>query len=243
MATTGRPATTSRRSISGTWAGSTGNPASLWRYPPRAAATGYVEVIGGQQAVLAQARSYADAGDLRFAAELLKHAVFADPGDAATRDALAGIYERLGFGAENATWRSFYLTGALELRHGAKPPPVADLGAGMAGALTIEQLFDTLAIRVDGPRAAAESLAIDWHFTDTGTTVRLALSNGALIQTENPATKVAADLTLTLTKPQLLGLLAGRGLDGIENAGDPSALSKLIGLLDTPDPAFPIITP
>ena len=220
-----------------------GNPCSLWQHPPQAAATRYVEVIGGQQAVLAKANSYADAGDLRFAAELLKHAVFADPGDAAARDALAGVYQRLGFGAENATWRSFYLTGALELRHGVKPPPVGDLGAGMAGALTIEQLFDSLAIRVDGPRAATESLVIEWHFTDTGVTVRLALSNGALIQTQNPRTQAAADLTLTLTKPQLLGVLAGRGLDGIEHTGEPAALSKLMGLLDTPDPAFPVITP
>ena len=220
-----------------------GNPSSLWQHPPQAAAARYVEVIGGQQAVLAQAMSYADAGDLRFAAELLKHAVFADPDDAAARDTLAGVYQRLGFGAENATWRSFYLTGALELRHGVKPPPVGDLGAGMAGALTIEQLFDSLAIRVDGPRAATESLVIEWHFTDTGVTVRLALSNGALIQTQNPRTQAAADLTLTLTKPQLLGLLAGHGLDGIEHTGEPAALSKLMGLLDTPDPAFPVITP
>jgi alkyl sulfatase BDS1-like metallo-beta-lactamase superfamily hydrolase len=220
-----------------------GNPSSLWQHPPQAAATRYVEVIGGQQAVLAKAKSYADAGDLRFAAELLKHAVFADPGDATARDALAGVYQRLGFGAENATWRSFYLTGALELRRGVKPPPVGDLGAGMAGALTIQQLFDSLAIRIDGPRAATESLVIDWHFTDTGTMIRLALSNGALIQTPNPRTQAAADLTLTLTKPQLLGLLAGHGLDGIEHTGKPAVLSKLMGLLDTPDPAFPIITP
>jgi alkyl sulfatase BDS1-like metallo-beta-lactamase superfamily hydrolase len=69
------------------------------------------------------------------------------------------------------------------------------------------------------------------------------LSNGALIQTENPRSQAAADLTLTLTKPQLLGLLAGHGLDGIEHTGELAALSKLMGLLDTPDPAFPIITP
>lgn len=55
--------------------------------------------------------------------------------------------------------------------------------------------------------------------------------------------RAAADLTLTLTKAQLLGLLAGHGLDGIEHTGDPAALSKLMALLDTPDPAFPIITP
>jgi len=62
-----------------------GYPASLWQYPPQAAATGYVEVIGGQQAVLDKSRPTPTAGDLRFAAELLNHAVFADPGDTAAR--------------------------------------------------------------------------------------------------------------------------------------------------------------
>jgi alkyl sulfatase BDS1-like metallo-beta-lactamase superfamily hydrolase len=163
------------------------------------------------------------------------------PGDTAAREALADIYQRLGYGAENATWRSFYLTGALELREGVKPPAVGDLSAGMAGALTIEQPFDAVAIRVDGPRAATEQLIIDWHFTGTGTDVRLTLSNGALIQTTNPKTPAAADLTLT--KPQLLGLLAGHGIEGIHQKGDPAPLSRLLALLDTPDPAFPIVTP
>jgi len=73
--------------------------------------------------------------------------------------------------------------------------------------------------------------------------VRLALSNGALIQTENPKSLAEADLTLTLTKTQLFRLLARPSLEGIEHTGDPAALAKLIGLLDTPDPAFPIVTP
>ena len=43
-------------------------------------------------------------------------------------------------------------------------------------------------------------------------------------------------LTLTLTKPQLLGMLAGNGLEGIQTNGDPGALHQLLGLLDTPIP-------
>ena len=191
-----------------------------------------------------KARAYADAGDLRFAAELLKHAVFADPDDRAARSALADVYERLGYGAENATWRSFYLSGTQELRRGVLPPAVGDLSAGMAGALTIGQWFDSVAIRVNGPRAAAAgSLVIDCQFTDAKTTVRLALSNGALIPTENPRSQASADLTLTLTKAQLPGVLAGHGLDGIEHTGDPAVLGRLTALLDTADPAFPIVTP
>ena len=63
------------------------------------------------------------------------------------RERTHAFYERLGFGAENATWRSFYLAGAEELRSGVQPLTISDLGAGMAAALTVEQLFDTLAIR------------------------------------------------------------------------------------------------
>ncbi len=220
-----------------------GNPSSLWQHPPRAAAVRYVDVIGGRQAVVDKARAYARDGDLRFAAELLKHAVFADPDDAAARSELAEVYQQLGYGAENATWRSFYLTGAHELRHGARRPPIADIGPGMARALTVEQLFDSVAVRVDGPRAAGTAFVIDWRFTDLGTTVRLALSNGALIQTENPRPGPDADLALGLAKEQLLGLLSGGGLSGIEHEGDPAVLSTLLGLLDTPDPAFPIVPP
>ena len=220
-----------------------GNPSSLWQHPPTAKATRYVEVIGGQQAVREKAKKFADAGDLRFAAELLGHAVFADPTDAAAKNALAEVYQRLGYGAENGTWRNFYLTGALELREGDKPPAIGDLGAGMASALTVEQLLDTIAIRIDGPRAAKESMVIEFHFTDSDTTLRLTLSNGALIQTENPRSAATADLTLTLTKAQLLGLLGGHGLAGIEHVGNPGILGRLLALLDTPDAAFSIVTP
>ena len=73
--------------------------------------------------------------------------------------------------------------------------------------------------------------------------MRRALSNGALIQTENPHTPAAADLTLTLTKPQLLGVLAGHGLAGIKYTLITAMLGRVIALLDTPDPAFPIVTP
>jgi alkyl sulfatase BDS1-like metallo-beta-lactamase superfamily hydrolase len=220
-----------------------GNPTSLWQHPPQAAATRYVQAFGGVAEVIEKARGFAESGDLRFAAELLKHAVFASPDHAEANQALGDVYQRLGFGAENALWRNFYLTGQKELRDGITPPPLADIGAEMASALTVEQLLGTLAIRVDGPRAAAESLVIVWTFTDIGMTLRTALSNGALIQTKDPRTSVKPDLELTLTKTQLLSLLAGRGLDGIEYTGDPATIQRLMGLLDIPDPAFPIVTP
>lgn len=219
-----------------------GHPSSLWQHPPTALAQRYVEVLGGIDVVIARGREYTADGDLRFAAELLKHAVFTDPNNPDAREALAEVYTRLGYGSENATWRGIYLTGAKELR-GQITAPELDLGGGMASALTVEQLFDTLAIRIDGPRAATQSLCIEWHFTDPELTMRTALSNGALIRTRDPRTPAEVDLSLTLTKTQLLDLLAGGDLDAVTTDGDPAALERLFGLLDEQNPAFAIVTP
>ncbi|HEX4816589.1 MAG TPA: alkyl sulfatase C-terminal domain-containing protein [Nonomuraea sp.] len=52
-----------------------------------------------------------------------------------------------------------------------------------------------------------------------------------------------ADLTLTLTKQRLLGLLGGQPSDGVEHEGDMDVLSRLTAVLDDPDPAFAIVTP
>jgi alkyl sulfatase BDS1-like metallo-beta-lactamase superfamily hydrolase len=219
-----------------------GNPSSLWEHTPEDSGARYVECLGGADAATEKARRYVDAGDLRFAAQLLKHVVFADPTNTEAKGLLAETYTRLGYGIENGTWRNFYLMGAKELRDGVVPAPIPDLGAGMAGALTIEQLFDSVAIRLNGPKAWSEELSIEWSFTDLGERYRMELSNGALIH-RPVRTSDDADLTVTLTKPQLLAMLGGGGTDGVRFDGDAGILSRLLGLLDAPDPMFPIVTP
>lgn len=218
-----------------------GNPASLWEHPPTESATRYVDCLGGLAATLAKAREYTDAGDLRFAAQLLKHAVFAAPDDAAAKEQLAEVFEKLAYGAECATWRNCYLAGAHELRHGVKATPIS--AGSMAGALSVEQVFDSLAIRVNGPKAWDERLATVWTFTDLGETHRVTLDNGVLVHHRTAGTPGPADLALTLTKPQLFALLGGQGTDGIGLDGDPAVLGRLFGALDEPDPAFAIVTP
>jgi alkyl sulfatase BDS1-like metallo-beta-lactamase superfamily hydrolase len=133
-----------------------GNPAHLWQHPPEAAAQRYARLAGGADQLAARAREFLDEGDLRFAAELASHAVFADPGSAGARDVLAAALTRLGYGSECATWRNCFLKGATELREGIEHTPLS-ASAGMARAISITQLFDTIAIRIDGPRAAGTS--------------------------------------------------------------------------------------
>jgi alkyl sulfatase BDS1-like metallo-beta-lactamase superfamily hydrolase len=223
-----------------------GNPAHLWEHPPVALAQRYVADYGGIEALVAKGREYADVGDLRFAATLLNHAVFAEPGHEDAKETLAQVYDRLGHGAENGTWRNFYLTGAQELRKGPTPTPIQSASPEMMTALTPEMIIDSLAVRIDGLRAAAAGFTMDWELTDVDAVHRITLSHGALTHrapTPDAPAVGPADLTLTLTKEQLLNAVSGRGFDGVTITGDRSLLDTFIGLLDAPDPQFPIVTP
>ena len=217
-----------------------GNPAHLWQHPPVEAAARYVKAMGGAEAVLATAQAAFDEGDFRWVAELVNHLVFAQPHHEAARALQADALEQLGFGAENGTWRSAYLAGATELRHGSFGTPTSAAAPDLIAALTPEQLFDAIAIRVDGPNAWAETLSIGVVLTDAGTSYRLDLRNGALVHRVAPVD--GADLTLTTTARGLLGLLAGE-LGAMEVSGDRSVLARLMGVLDAPDPEFAIVTP
>ncbi len=221
-----------------------GNPARLWPHPPAEASTRYVECMGGADAVVAKAAGYAAVGDLRFAAELLDRVVFSDPGHSAAKEQLAVVYERLAYGCENATWRNFYLTGAHELRHGvhASPPTVGS--AELLGALTVGQLLDAIAIRIVGPRAWEERLTVDWRFTDLGEVHRATLRNGVLTHRRVDGVELdPADLTLTLERPQMLGVLLGTGLDEIATEGDLGVIGRLLGVIELPERNFAIVTP
>ena len=220
-----------------------GNPAHLWEHPPEASARRYVDCMGGTDEVVRKAERYREQGDARFAVTLLNHVVFADPDHRHARETLADVYDQLGWGAECGPWRNFYLQGAAELR-GRTPDPPASAGLmGVSRGLPVAQFFESLAIRVDGPRAWNEAFAIDWILTDQGTTYRTRLSNGALTITENPRSG-GAELTVTLTRPELPGLLVGRlDLADMKTEGETGLLARLLGLLDPPDYGFPIVTP
>ncbi|WP_406475589.1 alkyl/aryl-sulfatase [Streptomyces sp. NBC_01615] len=223
-----------------------GNPAHLWEHPPVELARRYVEVAGGTEQALAKARTYADGGDLRFAATLLNHVVFADPSNTAAKEALAGVYDRLGHGAENGTWRNFYLTAALELREGPAGSDLDTAGSEIASALTVSMLLDSLAVRIDGPRAWNEHLTLDFVVIDEQRRHRVNLHHGALTHRSMPVhhtPKPHAGLTLILTSPELRGLLAGQGLAGIETDGDTELLARLLSYASEPDKAFPVVTP
>ncbi len=220
-----------------------GHPSSLWEYPPEESARRYVDCMGGVQSVIAKAREYLEAGDARFVAQLLKHAVFAEPGNSEAKELLATAYERLGFEAECGPWRNFYLTGAQELRGNAAPDSQPLELRGVGTGLTVDQVFDSLAIRVNGPQAAMdEGFSIAWDIADLGERHRMTLSNGALSHSRVPP-GTDADLSVRLTKQQLLEFAGGAEVPATSTSGDTGILDRLRTLLDVPDPGFAIVTP
>jgi alkyl sulfatase BDS1-like metallo-beta-lactamase superfamily hydrolase len=222
-----------------------GNPGRLWAHPPEAIAPRYVEAIGGLDRVVELAQAAFNDGDFRWAATLLDHAMFTDQNHGAARVLYADTLEQLAYGAENATWRNFFLAGATELRDGNFGTPTQTTSLSLMSQLTPDQLFDSFAISVNGPRAWDLDLAIDITFLDAAENYRLTLRNGVLVHRNVPADPATATATLSLAnKLRLLAFAAGDATSpGFEITGDAAALGSLMGVLDRPDPDFAIVTP
>ena len=197
-----------------------GHPSSLSPYPPVEAGRRYVEFMGGMDALLERARaSYAE-GDYRWVAEVLRHAVYADPGNVDARSLQADAFEQLGYQAESGPWRDVYLMGAQELRSGTFDVDFAfrpDLDA--AAGMTLAQVFDFFAVRLNGPEAAAAGdVELEWRVGDTP--VRVTVSNGTLhgrpgVSASNPAAVVRT------SRDALDGLVSGGGaLRDLVDRGD-----------------------
>jgi alkyl sulfatase BDS1-like metallo-beta-lactamase superfamily hydrolase len=177
--------------------------------------------------------------------------VFADPGNRAARELGADALEQLGYQAQSGTWRSAYLQGAQELRHGLpQPSGIKTASSDMIRSLPLGDYFDYLAIRLDAERAEGKRLALNWRFTDTDQRYLVNLENSTLTALEG-AEDAQADATVTTTRatldrislqqlsfPQAIAEGAVR-VEGIR----PAALGELLGLLVTFPATFNVIEP
>jgi alkyl sulfatase BDS1-like metallo-beta-lactamase superfamily hydrolase len=222
-----------------------GNPGRLWPHPPEAIGPRYVDAMGGIDKVVELARKAFDQGDFRWAATLLDHAVFTDADHTGARVLYADTLEQLAYGAENAVWRNFFLSGATELRTGNFGTATQATSPTLLSQLSVEQMFDSFAISINGPRAWDLDVAVDVSFLDAGTNYLLTLRNGVLVYRKVPADEATAAATIKLAnKLRLLTFAAGdNDSPGLEVAGDAGALPSILAVLDRPNPNFNIITP
>ncbi|MEW1861312.1 alkyl sulfatase dimerization domain-containing protein [Streptomyces sp. NPDC088194] len=224
-----------------------GDPVSLHPHPPVETARRFVDLIGSEK-VLAEGKRAIDAGDYRWAAQILHTLVFARPDNQAAHDLQADAYEQMGYQAEGPQWRGIYLTAAKELRQGVQAATFATASPDTILAMPVDILFDYAAVHLIGEKAAQAHLRIDFHFTEADETWSMWVDRGVL----NARRGASADTQLTVTGPKaaLVGALlkpadaaqlaqAGR----LKLDGDEQVLLTLAGLFDEFDPNFNIVSP
>jgi alkyl sulfatase BDS1-like metallo-beta-lactamase superfamily hydrolase len=227
-----------------------GNPAHLDPLPPDEAAAKYVDFMGGAEEVRRKAQEAFERGEYRWVATVLNHLVFAEPNDAEARELLARAYDQLGYQAESGPWRDVYLTGAHELRNG-----VAQAEIELAGAMDflrqvpMERFFDSMAARLDGPRAQGKETTINFVFSDLDESFVLSLEN-AVLHHKRRDPDPEADATIRLTRDFFLrlamrqvGLREAIFSDELEVDGSRVALLSFFSLLEAPNQTFAIVTP
>ncbi|MGH8806953.1 MAG: alkyl/aryl-sulfatase [Noviherbaspirillum sp.] len=226
------------------------NPANLDPVTPSEHGRKFVEYAGGADKVIERAQADYRKGQYRWVAQAMSNVVFADPNNRAARELGADALEQLGYQAESGIWRNAYLQGALELRSGIpNRPAVSTLSPDTLKALTVDNIFDFLGVRLNGSKAEGKQLSLNWNFSDSGKRYWLNLENSALTYLADTADP-KANATLTLTRETLDAILLGRlpfkqaAAEGkLKLEGDGSKLIELFGMLDNFTPKFEIIAP
>jgi alkyl sulfatase BDS1-like metallo-beta-lactamase superfamily hydrolase len=231
-----------------------GNPANLNKLPPVDAGQRYVALAGGADKVIAAGREALAEGDYRWGAELVNHLVFADPSNTEARALQADLLEQLGYQSESSTFRNAYLMGAQELRHGTPNLPASPARArGILVAMTVEQIFDTISVRLDSEAVGGLSLKLNWTFPDMRGTADekwvLALSHRTLygVQGRHDPEAVAS---ISINRSLLIDILTQQTTfvdqitaGNITLEGDSAALLNIFGNIDTNAPGFAIVEP
>jgi alkyl sulfatase BDS1-like metallo-beta-lactamase superfamily hydrolase len=228
------------------------NPAHLHELPPTDAAARIVEYMGGADAVLARARDDFARGEYRWVAQVVNYVVFAEPTNQAARQLQADTLEQLGYQAESGPWRSFYLTGAQELRNGtpALPGVRGAVSIDVMRAMTAEMVLDNCAVKLNGPRAAEHTIEFDIEFVDRGESYRVIVANGTLRHRRAGAPAATTATTVHTTIETFVDLTSelrtvadALSAGSLQIAGAAEPFTTFVSLLDQFDVFFAIIEP
>ncbi|WP_445364594.1 alkyl/aryl-sulfatase [Microbulbifer sp. ANSA003] len=226
-----------------------GNPANLHPIPQEEAAEHYIDYMGGGEAIMARARQDFALGNYRWVAMVLKHLVFAEPENEQARYLLADSLEQLGYQSESGIWRNFYLSGAKELRHGIEYREEILPDEEIVARVPLQLLFDAMAVRLNGEKAADADIRLNIDMTDTGEKYLVVVQNGVLHgYPGRHSSEPSASLALNSTDLRMMfsGLVGAPTLikDGrLKVSGNPLALIKFGRLFDKFDRNFSLVTP
>jgi alkyl sulfatase BDS1-like metallo-beta-lactamase superfamily hydrolase len=198
-------------------------------------ASRFVELMGGRDKVLTEAKKAYEDGDVQFSAELTQLLVRIDPQDWDARHLKAASLRQRGYQEINTIARAWYLNGANELDGKLNPAGLMQLGMqSVQSGLTADQLLESWRYQVDADKAGDQRMVLGFTFTDSGNSYTVELRNSILEIIPGP---LAADTpSVSLSTQQLRDVLAGKPAP--QGAGDTQALTALMGYLDRTPAGF-----
>ena len=161
-----------------------GDPTALHPTPRAEYATRLVTLMGGRDAVLAEAERAFDDGDPQFVAELTSYVIRIDPGDGEARRLKAAAFRSMGYASINPTWRGFYLTGARVLEGSLDVDAiypfagVSMVSAEVLGGFPARNQVDGLPPRLKAEETVDLVAAVAFHYTDVDETWTVEIRRG-----------------------------------------------------------------
>lgn len=162
----------------------------------------------------------------------------------------ADALEKMGYQAKSGPWRNFYLTGAKELCEGVKPLPAPNTASpDTIRAMSLDLLFDFLAMKLNGPKADGKHIVLNFDFTDVKQKYVIEMTNGVLNHTpDKQADKADATITLsrdTLNQINLKETTLKKTVDSgkVKITGSQAKLDEMLSYLDSFEFWVNIVTP
>jgi alkyl sulfatase BDS1-like metallo-beta-lactamase superfamily hydrolase len=215
-----------------------GNPANLNPLPPEEAGKKYVEFMGGAEQVIAKGERAFALGEYRWVAQVMNHVVFSDPENRKARHLAADALEQLGYQSESASWRNFYLSAAREMRHGVRKSTIPNPdGSDVVKTIPLDLLWDSVAVRLNGPKANGKVIKLNFDLTDTRQKCAVTVENSVLDCVVGTHLE-DVDANVTITRASLNEIVLGKAIEEmiesgeVKISGNQEKLSELLSLLD-----------
>lgn len=220
------------------------NPINLKRLPPEEFAQNITRYMGGADAVMPKLAEDYDAGRYELVASIAHYLVFADPTNMEAREMEAAALEQLGYQAESGPARNAYLVGAQELRSTQPVQGLTTISADVMSAMSLSQLLDYIAARLNASKAAGQDFEINLVISDTADKALIQVKNSVLVYWLNESsTEVNATVDMPRKTLEQLALDPSVPPAEVITTGDSSVFERFIGMLDVFDAGFNIVLP
>lgn len=223
----GTPMTTVPEFFTGWVSWFSGDSTDLLPTEPKVKAERFVELMGGLDVVLDEAKRYHSERDHQFAAELAQLVVRANPENEDAKLVKAAALRARGYQELNPIARSWYLTGALELEGAFDPTELlTSMTTMLSGGKPATEIVSNWRYQLDPDKAGTDTFKVGVRDAESGAELTVLLRNGVLITTDG--IDEDADVVISATGSGL----AAKELSVEVLSGDREVFDRLVSLLD-----------